>query len=113
MNEPNLALERHPFLVVSDIHADAPALERVLEMVPDVRYRCSLGDVIGYSGHNPERAVDLVDGFNVGIRGNHDTLALGKNTPDIFNDRTAKTVEEHAKAIGQPGLDQLAQYAKT
>ena len=59
-------------LVISDIHANLPALEAVLAAAPQYDPVWNLGDVVGY-GASPNQVVELarkLDG--VVVRGNHD-----------------------------------------
>ena len=59
-------------LVISDIHANLPALEAVLAAAPQYDAVWNLGDVVGY-GANPNDVVELVRKLNgIVIRGNHD-----------------------------------------
>ncbi len=112
MNGPNVALDEYPFMLVSDIHADPKALERVLAKSPDVRYKCFLGDVIGY-GDEPEKAVDLISGFDVGIMGNHDALAVGKNDLNIFSDNAKKTTPLHVEMLSEDQLNIISGFVNT
>jgi len=63
--------------IVSDIHGNLEALQRVLEDIEsqNVDRTFCLGDVIGY-GPNPRECVDIVRGFDLCILGNHDQAAL-------------------------------------
>jgi predicted phosphodiesterase len=59
-------------LVISDIHANLPAIEAVLAAAPQYDTVWNLGDVVGY-GASPNQVVELarkLDG--VVVRGNHD-----------------------------------------
>lgn len=61
--------------VISDIHADLPALERVLQATDLARPEgiCCLGDVLGLGGRDPGAVVDLVREYCVLVlAGNHD-----------------------------------------
>lgn len=73
-------------LVISDIHANLPALETVLEDAQGQwdKLWC-LGDVIGY-GPNPNECVALLREHDpVCLSGNHDWAALGKLDISEFN----------------------------
>lgn len=70
--------------ILSDIHANLPALEAV---IADARSRgckrfISLGDVVGY-GAQPGECIDLLQSLKVpNILGNHDSyITLGENCP--------------------------------
>jgi putative phosphoesterase len=68
--------------LVSDIHANFPAFEAVLNDMPDVDTLVCLGDVIGYNA-SPVECVDLVqDQCSYVLRGNHDREV---ETPDTYS----------------------------
>ncbi len=64
-------------LVISDIHANLPALEAVLAAASKYDVVWNLGDVVGY-GANPNEVVQMVGrlGGTV-VRGNHDRACSG------------------------------------
>jgi predicted phosphodiesterase len=76
------------YLVLSDLHANLHALEAVLAAVPAdaAEQVVVLGDLVGY-GAAPNEVVERVRALNplVIIRGNHDKVACGLETPDEFN----------------------------
>ena len=81
--------------LISDIHANLPALEAVLEDMPDVDSIVCAGDVVGY---NPwpraclERTRELA---SVTVQGNHDRTV---ETPHRYAaNRMAEAGLEHAK----------------
>lgn len=58
--------------VISDVHANLPALEAVLDDMPEVDELVCLGDVIGYNPY-PGECLDLVrEECDVVLQGNHD-----------------------------------------
>src|SRR6187397_2203685 len=71
--------------VLSDIHANLPALDAVLAEVPSVDGIWQLGDVVGYGPHPDEVVARLRDIGAVGVRGNHDAAALGGREIESFN----------------------------
>lgn len=90
--------------LVSDVHANLPALEAVLEDMPPVETVVCAGDVIGY---NPwpaaclDRVRDLADAT---VRGNHDRTV---ETPGRYRgNRMAEAGLEHANA--ELSTDELA-----
>jgi len=72
-----------------------------------VRYKCSLGDVVGY-GHNPKQVIERLKGFDVAIMGNHDSLILGKNNPSNFTKEARDSVERHQKELESSDLEILS-----
>lgn len=66
--------------VLADVHANLPALERVLSWLEDRgvdRYLIA-GDLVGY-GPFPNECVDIVRGLDaITVAGNHDLIAVGR-----------------------------------
>jgi predicted phosphodiesterase len=73
-------------LVISDIHANLPALEAVLQDAGMVDAVWCLGDLIGY-GPYPNECIDKVRGLPnlICLLGNHDAAALGQIDVEAFN----------------------------
>ncbi len=73
--------------IISDIHANLEALEKVLN---DIRNRgveavFGLGDIVGY-GADPNDCTAIIREMAIAcIMGNHDAVASGRSTPDNFN----------------------------
>ncbi len=64
-------------LVLSDIHANLPALEAVLASAPQHDVVWNLGDIVGY-GANPNEVVELTRKLGgIVVRGNHDRACSG------------------------------------
>lgn len=85
--------------VLSDVHGNLPALEAVLEALRPYDAVWQLGDVVGY-GPQPDEVVALLASQNaVGVRGNHDSAAIGYLRTDAFNDDARYAVEWTAKRI--------------
>jgi diadenosine tetraphosphatase ApaH/serine/threonine PP2A family protein phosphatase len=76
------------YLVISDIHANIEALDQVLASAAEVSHDriLVLGDLVGY-GADPNAVVERVRALEpeVVIRGNHDKVASGLESPDGFN----------------------------
>jgi predicted phosphodiesterase len=68
--------------LISDIHANLPALEAVLADMPEVDHIACLGDMVGYYPDCNEvcAAVRALDALV--IRGNHDAYVTGALEPD-------------------------------
>lgn len=63
--------------LISDVHANAPALRAVLDDLPPVERIIHAGDVVGYGGF-PREVIDLFREHNIeSIQGNHDRGVLG------------------------------------
>jgi predicted phosphodiesterase len=73
------------YIVVSDIHSNAPALEAVLQDAPPFDAMICLGDIVGY-GPDPNDCVARVQDFDlVCLSGNHDQGTVGKAEILVFN----------------------------
>ena len=93
--------------VLSDIHANLPALEAVLADAGKVDAIWHLGDVVGY-GPDPDGVVArLREVGAVGVRGNHDAAAAGGNEIDWFNPDARRAMQWTREAISQPTLEWL------
>jgi predicted phosphodiesterase len=90
--------------LVSDVHANLPALEAVLDDMPPVEAVVCAGDVVGYNPW-PAACLDRVrDVADATVRGNHDRTV---ETPSRYRgNRMAEAGLEHAKA--ELSADELA-----
>jgi predicted phosphodiesterase len=81
--------------ILSDIHANLPALEAVLSDIEssDAEQVWCLGDVVGY-GADPEACTDLVrERCDVCLVGNHDLAVLGELDTSTFSAAASAAVE--------------------
>jgi predicted phosphodiesterase len=86
--------------VLSDIHANLPALDAVLTALGPVDAVWHLGDVVGY-GPQPDEVVGRLEGLGaVGVRGNHDAAALDPEMAEWFNPDARRAIEWTAGRIG-------------
>ncbi|MEE8400907.1 MAG: metallophosphoesterase family protein [Candidatus Hydrothermarchaeaceae archaeon] len=77
--------------VISDIHANFPALEKVLEDISRMPLFCC-GDLVGYNTF-PNEAIDLIRTNNAtSLLGNHDRAVLTGDT-GWFNSEAIKAIE--------------------
>jgi predicted phosphodiesterase len=88
--------------VLSDIHGNLPALEAVLAALKPYDAVWELGDIVGYGPQPDEVVARLVTEGATGVRGNHDSAAIGLLDTDAFNDDARTAVEWTADRI-QPG----------
>jgi predicted phosphodiesterase len=94
--------------VLSDIHANLPALDAVLDDAGDVDAVWHLGDVVGY-GPDPDGVVARLREIGaVGVRGNHDAAACGGTEIDWFNPDARRAMEWTRAAISPATLEWLA-----
>jgi diadenosine tetraphosphatase ApaH/serine/threonine PP2A family protein phosphatase len=100
--------------VVSDIHANLPALEAILGAVGDAHDGLwVLGDTVGY-GAEPDAVVTrLREAGAVAVRGNHDHVAAGGEGADWFNPTARHAIAWTARTISPTTRDWLAQLPLT
>ena len=85
--------------VLSDIHANLPALDAVLAHAGAVDGVWHLGDLVGY-GPDPDGVIArLREVGAVGVRGNHDAAAAGGSEIDWFNPDARRAMEWTRTAI--------------
>ena len=97
-------------VVVSDIHANLPALEAVVAAAGDVDAWWHCGDVVGYGPHPNEVVARLRGLGDVGVMGNHDAAALGSPVVEWFNPdayRAAMWTRETITAESRAWLEAL------
>jgi diadenosine tetraphosphatase ApaH/serine/threonine PP2A family protein phosphatase len=73
-------------LILSDVHANLPALEAVIAAAGSFDEVWNLGDTVGY-GASPNECVELIRELpqQTSIAGNHDLAATGKMATTSFN----------------------------
>jgi predicted phosphodiesterase len=96
--------------VLSDVHANLPALEAVLADAGPVDAIWHLGDVVGY-GPDPDAVVErLRDAGAIGVKGNHDAAACGGSEIDWFNPDARRAMEWTRSAISPATGEWLAAH---
>jgi diadenosine tetraphosphatase ApaH/serine/threonine PP2A family protein phosphatase len=94
--------------VLSDIHANLPALDAVLADAGAVDAVWHLGDVVGY-GPDPDGVVARLRSIGAeGVRGNHDAAACGGAEIDWFNPDARRAMEWTRAAMAPETVDWLA-----
>ena len=95
--------------VLSDVHANLPALEAVLATIEraEVDELSCLGDVVGY-GADPEACTELVrERCEVCLVGNHDLAVLGQLDVSSFSVAARAAVEWTQERVGAATLEFL------
>ena len=95
--------------VVTDIHANLPALEAVLRATEEagIEEIWCLGDVVGY-GVEPDACATLVrERCQACLVGNHDLAVLGALDIASFSEAAAAAVEWTREQIGEDALEFL------
>ncbi|MFN8641859.1 MAG: metallophosphoesterase family protein [Candidatus Binatia bacterium] len=99
------------YLVLSDIHANLEALDAVLEAARAFPYDrvLVLGDLVGY-GADPNAVVDKVRALqpHAVIRGNHDKVGAGLESPEAFNTVARAAIRWTYEALSDDNRDWLA-----
>ncbi|HLB44002.1 MAG TPA: metallophosphoesterase family protein [Candidatus Limnocylindrales bacterium] len=94
--------------VLSDIHGNLPALEAVLTALAPYDAVWQLGDIVGYGPQPDEVVARLAQEGAIGVRGNHDSAAIGALDTDAFNDDARAAVEWTAERIEPATREWLA-----
>lgn len=85
--------------VLSDIHANLPALEAVASDLPPVDQVWVLGDTVGY-GPQPNEVVATLQAMGArSVLGNHDGAAIGAVDANQFNPDAKRAIEWTAEMI--------------
>lgn len=93
--------------VISDIHANWPALEAVLDHLPTIDDVVCLGDVVGYGG-SPIQCLDYVRNRQwLTLLGNHDLACVDRDVLDWFNEDAATAIRWTVEQIGDDRVEWL------
>jgi predicted phosphodiesterase len=99
------------YLVLADLHANLQALDAVLADAATRGYDqvLVLGDLVGY-GADPAAVIDRTLGLDPAaiIRGNHDKVCAGLESPEYFNEVARQSIEWTAAALSPAHLAALA-----
>ncbi len=97
--------------IISDIHANLPALQAVLARLDQedcVKILCC-GDVVGYGG-NPRECVDLVRQRNLlCVRGNHDHMAAYPGREALMRADVRRVIQWTRETLDKEAFDWLAE----
>jgi predicted phosphodiesterase len=94
--------------IISDIHGNLEALERVREELKDVEKIVCLGDIVGY-GANPNECCEIIQEISdLTILGNHDLAVLGEEDIKYFNPYAAEAILWTQKVLSESNLKFLA-----
>lgn len=99
------------YLVISDIHANLEAYETVMAAAAPIAYErvLVLGDLVGY-GADPNAICDRVRALapQAIIRGNHDKVGSGVESPEGFNAVARSAIRWTYDALTQENREWLA-----
>ncbi len=93
--------------VISDVHSNLPALEKVLEAASGMKIVC-LGDLVGYNPFPNEVTELLRDKGIPSIMGNHDLAVLTGDTKG-FNPIASWAAEWTIDALTEENMDYLSE----
>ena len=103
------------YLILSDLHANLPALEAVLADAREIGFDAVLvlGDLVGY-GADPAAVIDLTLALNPAamIRGNHDKVCAGLESAVLFNDAARLSAEWTMATLDEKRLALLRDLPK-
>ena len=86
--------------ILTDIHANLPALEAVLDACTPYDAVWVMGDIVGYGPYPDDVVARLRKEHAVAVRGNHDAAVLGDLDTSVFNEDARLAVEWTADRIG-------------
>ena len=95
--------------VISDIHANMPALEAVLAAIESERVDSIIcgGDLVGYNAE-PRQVVERIRALNIPcVMGNHDAAVAGLTDPELFNAPARAAVEWTMRQLDDDALEYL------
>ena len=80
-------------LIISDVHANLPALDAVLEHAGEYDRVWCLGDIVGY-GPDPNECIDRIADLPglMCVKGNHDAAILGEIDIKTFNEEARNSI---------------------
>jgi predicted phosphodiesterase len=101
-------------LVLSDIHSNLTALEKVLAVAGTYDAVWCLGDIVGY-GPDPNECIAIVRDLPnlVCIRGNHDAAAVGDVDQHTFNHEASLAISWTKRAMDADSQEFLLQLPET
>ena len=103
--------------LLSDIHANLPALEAVLAEIAaaDIEHAWCLGDVVGYGAQPDECATLVQERCSVCLVGNHDLAALDALDISTFSPAAAAAVHwtRERMSASTSGLPRRARALRT
>lgn len=95
--------------IYSDIHGNLEALQAVLDSMTSlgIERRICLGDLVGYCA-NPNECVDVIRrNSDLVILGNHDSVALGRESSENFNFYARRAIEWTRENLSKESIDFL------
>lgn len=93
----------------SDIHSNLPALEAVIASMDNckVERRICLGDLVGYGADVESCIARIREVSDLCLLGNHDSVAIGRESGEYFNQYARKAIEWTRDNLSQESRDYL------
>lgn len=85
------------YLVISDVHSNYVALERVLEESPEYDKVINLGDMLGLMGYPSETLDFMMEKVEHNLMGNHDFAIIVKDEGHVNSEELSKFELEYTK----------------
>lgn len=100
-------------LVISDIHANFPALEAVLSAAVTVDAVWCLGDLVGYGPH-PNECIERIASLPnlTCLTGNHDAAVSDSRNIDKFNDEAGHAIYWTRRNLSDSNMEYLAKLSE-
>jgi predicted phosphodiesterase len=98
--------------IYSDIHSNLEALQSVLESMDEkgVERKICLGDAVGY-GPYPNECIELIqEASETVILGNHDSVALNRESSDQFNFFARNAINWTKRVLKGPNIDTMQRW---
>ncbi len=94
------------YAILSDVHANSEALERVLTdaKAHGVEQFICLGDVVGYGPRPAEALARIRQTCAITLAGNHDDAVSGRGDADAFIDLAGDAAQRHREALSPEDL---------
>ncbi len=95
--------------IFSDIHGNLEALQRVMDSMEryGVERKVCLGDIVGY-GPFPNECVEMVaEVSDIIILGNHDSVAIGRESSEEWNNYNAQRAIEWTSKVLKPSTVEI------
>jgi predicted phosphodiesterase len=93
--------------IISDIHANLPALEKVYsELEKEVDEVYFLGDIVGY-GPYPNECIEYLNKFGYSVLGNHDAAVADLRTYEDFNPYAQFAIDWTKERISWENIEKL------
>jgi predicted phosphodiesterase len=101
--------------VISDVHSNLPALERVLEAIDEesAGELWCIGDLVGYNAQPEECTQIVLDRADICLAGNHDLVVNGAISSRVFTHDAAAAAAYARETMTEESLERLRALSPT